>query len=89
MLYAPFLLHGERVLAKTIELMHARADDDWADERDLIEAMREEAARLGVPGIIVDWIKEPRMLEHVIDHLTDIDFADRRGRVVAIRAVGG
>ena len=62
--------------------------EDWTDEGDMIEAMREEAARLGAHGIIIEWIEEPRAWEHVIDHLTDIDIADRRGKVVAIRAVG-
>ena len=74
---------------EAIALVHARGDDDWTDEGDMIEAMREEAAKLGAHGIIVDWITEPRVLEHIIDHLADIDIADRRGRVVAIRAVGG
>ena len=72
-----------------IALVHARGDDDWTDEGDMIEAMREEAAKLGAHGIIIEWIEEPRALEHIIDHLTHADTADRRGKVVAIRAVGG
>ncbi len=71
-----------------IALVHARGDDDWTDEADMIEAMREEAAMLGAHGIIIEWIEEPRAWEHAIDHLSDVDIADRRGKVVAIRAVG-
>ena len=71
-----------------IALVHARGDDDWTDEGDMIEAMREEAAKLGAHGIIIEWIEEPGALEHIIEHLTHADTANRRGKVVAIRAVG-
>jgi len=55
----------------------------------MIQAMREEAAKLGAHAIIIEWIEEPGALEHVIDHRTHADTANRRGKVVAIRAVGG
>ena len=74
---------------EAIALVHARGDDDWTDEGDMIQAMREEAAKLGAHAIIIEWIEEPGALEHVIDHLTHADTANRRGKVVAIRAVGG
>ncbi len=74
---------------EAIALVHARGDDDWTDEGDMIQAMREEAAKLGAHAIIIEWIEEPGALEHVIDHRTHADTANRRGKVVAIRAVGG
>ena len=64
---------------EAIALVHARGDDDWTDEGDM----------LGAHAIIIEWIEEPGALEHVIDHLTHADTANRRGKVVAIRAVGG
>ena len=71
-----------------IALVHARGDDDWTDQADMIEAMREEAAKLGAHGIIMEWIEEPYVWERVLDEISDVDVADRRGKAVAIRAVG-
>ncbi len=70
-----------------IALVHARGDDDWTDESDLIEAMREEASELGAHGIIIEWIDEPSGWEHAIEHLADVEIEDRRGKGLAIRAV--
>jgi hypothetical protein len=64
---------------EAIALVHARGDDDWTDEGDMIQAMREEAAKLGAHAIIIEWIEEPGALEHVIDHLTQADTANRVG----------
>ena len=62
-----------------IALVHARGNDDWTDESDMIEAMREETAELGAHGIIIEWIDEPSGWEHAIEHLADVEIADRPG----------
>ena len=72
---------------EAIALVHARGDDDWTDEGDMIQAMREEAAKLSAHAIIIEWIDEPSGWEHAIEHLADVEIADRRGKGLAIRAV--
>jgi hypothetical protein len=50
--------------------------------------MREKAAEYGAHGIIIEWIDEPETWERIVEAVTDEDIAKRRGRVLAIRAVG-
>jgi hypothetical protein len=67
-----------------IALVTARSDASWADETDLIRAMRNPAARLGANGLIVGEVRDPTTLERVAEVLTEYE-AQRRGRAVAIR----
>ena len=67
-----------------IALVTARSDASWADEADLIRAMRRRAARLGANGLIVGEVRDPTTLERVAEVLTDYE-AQRRGRAIAIR----
>ncbi|HEX6373194.1 MAG TPA: hypothetical protein VF006_29995 [Longimicrobium sp.] len=67
-----------------IALVTARSDASWADETDLIRAMRKRAARLGANGLIVGEVRDPTTLERVAEVLTEYE-AQRRGRAVAIR----
>ena len=69
---------------EAIALVTARSDATWADETDLIRAMRRRAARLGADAIIVGEIRDPNTLERVAEVFTDYQ-AQRRGRAVAIR----
>ena len=72
---------------EAIALVHATGHHEWTNQADLIEAMREKAAEYGAHGIIIEWVEEPRAWERIVDAITDEDFADRRGRVLAIRAI--
>ena len=67
-----------------IALVTSRSDASWADETDLIRAMRRRAAKLGADAIIVGEIRDPNTLERVAEVFTDYE-AQRRGRAVAIR----
>lgn len=67
-----------------IALVTAKSDASWADEADLIRAMRKRAARLGADALIVGDVRDPTTLERVAEVLTDYE-AQRRGRGVAIR----
>lgn len=67
-----------------IALVTARSEASWADETDLIRAMRKRAARLGANGIIVGEVRDPTTLERVAEVLTEYE-PQRRGRAVAIR----
>lgn len=67
-----------------IALVTARSDASWADEADLIRAMRKRAATLGANGLILGEVRDPTTLERVAEVLTDYE-PQRRGRAVAIR----
>ncbi len=69
---------------EAMALVTARSDASWADETDLIRAMRRRAAKLGADAIIVGEIRDPDVLERVAEVLTPYE-AQRRGRAVAIR----
>jgi len=72
-----------------IALVHADADEDWTNEADLVEAIREEAASLGAHAVILLWIEEPSGLERLADAVVvHEDIARRRGQAVAIRRTG-
>lgn len=79
-------LHEDEVPGEyeRVALVTARSDATWADETDLIHAMRKRAARLGADAIIVGELRDPTTLERVAEVLTDYE-AQRRGRALAIR----
>jgi hypothetical protein len=67
-------------------LVHANGDEEWTNEADLIEAIREEAADIGAHAVILEWIDEPSGLERLADAVViHEDIARRRGRAIAIR----
>jgi hypothetical protein len=69
-----------------IALVHANADEEWTNEADLIEAIREEAAEIGAHAVILEWIHEPSGFERLADAVViHEDIARRRGRAIAIR----
>jgi hypothetical protein len=71
-----------------IALVHANADEEWTNEADLIEAIREEAAEIGAHAVILEWIYEPSGLERMADAVVvHEDITRRRGRAIAIRWV--
>ena len=67
-----------------IALVTAKSDASWADEDDLIRAMRRRAAKLGANGLVLGEIRDPNTLERVAEVLTDYS-PQRRGRAIAIR----
>jgi hypothetical protein len=95
--YAPVAWHDVRVFLSAsavpfeyqeIALVHANGDEEWTDEADLVEAIREEAAELGAHGVILEWIDEPSGIERLADAVVfHEDIARRRGRAIAIRRI--
>ena len=71
-----------------VALIHADADETFTNEADLLEAIREEAARLGADGVVLSWMEEPTSADRLADWVVDGDIARRRGQAVAIRRVG-
>lgn len=70
-------------------LVHANGDEEWTNEAELVEAIREEAAEIGAHAVILEWIDEPTGLERLADAIVvHEDIARRRGRAIAIRWVG-
>lgn len=67
-----------------IALVTAKSDATWADEADLVRAMRRRAARLGANGLILGEVRDPTTVERIAEVLTDYQ-PQRRGRAVAIR----
>lgn len=66
-----------------IALINANGNSRWTDESELIYKMRNEAARLGANGIILDAISEPSDGAKVVGAFLGVP-TSRRGKAVAI-----
>lgn len=67
-----------------VAIFHAEGADDWTDQSDMLEKLREEAAKKGCNGLILGEIEEPGTGEKVANALLGTG-ADREGRAVGIR----
>jgi hypothetical protein len=54
---------------REVALLHSKGESDWSSEAQMIESMREKAAKYGANGIILDNINEPSALTKVIGHV--------------------
>lgn len=66
-----------------VALLHSRGESNWSDEEDMLESMREKAAKLGANGIILDNIDEPSALTKVIGAVAKTG-TQRKGKSLAI-----
>ncbi len=66
-----------------VALLHSSGESGWSDEEDMLESMREKAARLGANGIILDNIDEPSALTKVIGTVAKTG-SERKGKALAI-----
>lgn len=72
---------GEHV---EVAILHASGQENWTDQSDMMNEMREKAAELGANGIVVSGIEEPGTGEQIVGALFGTG-ADREGRALAIR----
>ncbi|HWL38810.1 MAG TPA: hypothetical protein VNO75_01135 [Gemmatimonadaceae bacterium] len=66
-----------------VALLHSSGESGWSDEEDMLESMREKAAKLGANGIILDNIDEPSALTKVIGAVARTG-SERKGKALAI-----
>jgi hypothetical protein len=66
-----------------VALLHSSGEAGWSDEEDMLESMREKAAKLGANGIILDNIDEPSALTKVIGTVAKTG-TERKGKALAI-----
>lgn len=67
-----------------VAIFHAEGADNWTDQSDMLEKLREEAAKKGCNGLILGEIEEAGTGEKVANALLGTG-ADREGRAVGIR----
>lgn len=67
-----------------VAILHASGQENWTDQSDMMNKMREKAAELGANGIVVSGIEEPGTGEQIVGALFGTG-ADREGRALAIR----
>lgn len=66
-----------------VALLHSAGESNWSNEEDMLESMREKAAKLGANGIILDNIDEPSALTKVIGAVAKTG-TERKGKALAI-----
>jgi hypothetical protein len=73
-----------------VAILNAKGSSGFTNEGQMIDKLREEAAKLGANGIILAGMKEPGAGEKFVNYLAG-GFADgqRRGQAIAIRVVAG
>ena len=77
-------LPGDQVPEHTrVAILNAEGDTDNTDEAEMIDALREEAGKLGANAIVLGELKEPSLGEEVVAAFTDSS-TYRRGQAIAI-----
>lgn len=69
---------------RKVALIRAEADDDWDDREDLVEKMREEAAKLGANAIVLRGFEDPTTGERIADAFLGVG-AELTGECLAVR----
>jgi hypothetical protein len=69
-----------------IALIEAEGNYNFADNEDMIAAMRKKAAKLGANALILGEFKDPSLVGKVADHFIGVG-GERKGTVIAIRLV--
>ena len=69
-----------------VALLNSSGDSLWTTEEKMIVSMREEAAKLGADGIILEGIQEPNAAIKVAAAFLHLS-APRKGQALAIRTV--
>lgn len=68
---------------REVALLHSKGESNWSSEAQMMESMREKAAKYGANGIILDNIDEPSALSKVIGHVAKTG-TQRKGKALAI-----
>ena len=68
---------------REVALLHSKGESNWSSEAQMMESMREKAAKYGANGIILDNIDEPSALTKVIGHVAKTG-TQRKGKALAI-----
>lgn len=77
-------LPGDQVPEHTrVAILNAEGDTDITDEAEMIDALREEAGKLGANAIVLGELKEPSLGEEVVAAFMDSS-TYRRGQAIAI-----
>ncbi|MBL0170931.1 MAG: hypothetical protein IPP90_09400 [Gemmatimonadaceae bacterium] len=66
-----------------IALLNSTAESSWTNEREMMESMRQKAAKLGANGVILDAIDEPGAAAKVAAAVFGTT-TQRKGRAIAI-----
>ena len=66
-----------------VALLHAEGDVDITDEAEMIDALREEAGKLGANAIVLGEIRDPGTGERIAAVIFETT-AERRGQAIAI-----
>ena len=66
-----------------IAILNARGPEDFTDESDMIDKLREEAGKLGANAIILNELRDPGTGERVVAAIFGGE-AERRGSAIAI-----
>ena len=67
-----------------VAILHASGQENWTDQSDMMNKMREKAAELGANGIVLGGIEEPGTGEQIVGALFGTG-ADREGKALGIR----
>lgn len=77
-------LPGDEVPEHTrVAILNAEGDTDVTDEGEMIDALREEAGKLGANAIVLGDLEEPGLGEEVVAAFLD-SATYRRGQAIAI-----
>jgi len=68
---------------REVALLHSKGESSWSSEAQMMESMREKAAKYGANGIILENIDEPSALTKVIGHVAKTG-TQRKGKALAI-----
>lgn len=69
---------------RKVALIRAEADYEWDDREDLVETMREEAAKLGANAIVLRGFDDPTTGERIADAFLGVG-AELTGECLALR----
>lgn len=69
---------------EAIAILHAEGDVDGTNERQMIDAARKKAGKLGANAIVLGEFREPRMSTRIAAAVFDVP-VERKARFLAIR----
>jgi hypothetical protein len=70
---------------REVALLNSSGQTSYSSESDMIKSMRENAAKVGANGIILDGIDEPSAMAKIAGHVAQIG-ADATGQIAQISA---
>lgn len=73
---------------RKVALIRAEANDDWDDREDLVNKMREEAAKVGADAIVLRGFEDPSTGEKIVELFLGVE-GKVTGECLAIRLTPG